>query len=41
MISASVAELDIVIGLDAGAVDYLTKPFTLAELLARIRAQLR
>ena len=28
-------------GLDAGAVDYLTKPFSLAELAARIRAQVR
>jgi DNA-binding response OmpR family regulator len=28
-------------GLDAGAVDYLVKPFSLGELAARIRAQLR
>ncbi len=32
---------DRVTGLDAGAVDYLTKPFSLSELAARIRAQLR
>jgi DNA-binding response OmpR family regulator len=32
---------DRVKGLDAGAVDYLTKPFSLSELAARIRAQLR
>ena len=32
---------DRVSGLDAGAVDYLVKPFSLAELLARVRAQLR
>jgi DNA-binding response OmpR family regulator len=32
---------DRVIGLDAGAVDYLVKPFSLAELVARLRAQLR
>jgi DNA-binding response OmpR family regulator len=32
---------DRVAGLDAGAVDYLVKPFALAELVARIRAQLR
>ena len=32
---------DRVAGLDAGAVDYIVKPFSLAELLARVRAQLR
>jgi len=32
---------DRVAGLDAGAVDYLSKPFSLAELVARVRAQLR
>lgn len=41
MVTARDEELDIVVGLDAGAVDYVTKPFTLAELLARVRAQLR
>ncbi len=41
MLTARDEELDIVVGLDAGAVDYVTKPFKLAELLARIRAQLR
>ncbi len=34
-------ELDIVAGLDAGADDYLVKPFRLSELLARIRSNLR
>jgi DNA-binding response OmpR family regulator len=34
-------EIDVVLGLDAGAVDYIGKPFRLAELLARVRAQLR
>ena len=32
---------DRVVGLDSGAVDYLVKPFSLAELVARVRAQLR
>ncbi len=32
---------DRILGLDAGAVDYLVKPFAVAELAARIRAQLR
>lgn len=41
MLTARDDELDIVVGLDAGAVDYITKPFKLAELLARIRAQVR
>jgi DNA-binding response OmpR family regulator len=41
MLTARAEEMDVVIGLDAGAVDYITKPFRLAELLARVRAQLR
>lgn len=41
MLTARSEEIDIVVGLDAGAVDYVTKPFRLAELLARVRAQLR
>ncbi len=41
MVTARAEEMDVVIGLDAGAVDYIAKPFRLAELLARIRAQLR
>jgi DNA-binding response OmpR family regulator len=41
MLTARSAELDVVLGLDAGADDYLVKPFRLAELLARIRAHLR
>jgi DNA-binding response OmpR family regulator len=41
ILTAREHELDIVAGLDAGADDYLVKPFRLAELLARIRSQLR
>jgi DNA-binding response OmpR family regulator len=40
-LTARTEEVDVVVGLDAGAVDYVTKPFRLAELLARLRAQLR
>lgn len=41
VLSARVEELDKVEALDAGADDYLTKPFGVAELLARVRALLR
>ena len=41
MLTARAEEMDVVAGLDSGAVDYITKPFRLAELLARVRAQLR
>jgi hypothetical protein len=38
ILTARSSELDLVVGLDAGADDYLTKPFRTSELLARIRA---
>lgn len=41
MLTGSDNEADIVRGLDAGANDYVAKPFRIAELLARLRAQLR
>jgi DNA-binding response OmpR family regulator len=41
MLTGSNSENDIVRGLDSGANDYITKPFRLNELLARLRAQLR
>jgi len=41
MLTAQDAEIDKVVGLDAGADDYITKPFGILELCARIRAQLR
>ena len=41
MLTARADDLDVIIGLDAGADDYLTKPFSLRVLLARLRAHLR
>ncbi|MCU0492334.1 MAG: response regulator transcription factor [Chloroflexaceae bacterium] len=41
MLTARVDEVDRVLGLEVGADDYLTKPFSLRELLARVRAMLR
>jgi len=41
VLTARADEVDLVVGLDAGADDYVTKPFRLAELLARARALLR
>lgn len=41
ILTGSDDEKDVVRGLDAGANDYIAKPFRLAELLARLRAQLR
>lgn len=41
MLTAKSSEYDRVIGLDEGADDYITKPFSMVELMARIRAALR
>jgi DNA-binding response OmpR family regulator len=41
MLTGNAADADVILGLDAGANDYVTKPFKFAVLLARIRAQLR
>ncbi|HEY2206894.1 MAG TPA: response regulator transcription factor [Pseudonocardia sp.] len=41
MLTARTEEMDVVVGLEAGADDYLTKPVRLGELLARLRAHLR
>ncbi len=41
MLTAKTTEVDRVVGLELGADDYLTKPFSMAELVARIRALLR
>ncbi|MCU1401374.1 MAG: putative OmpR family two-component response regulator [Acidimicrobiales bacterium] len=41
MLTARNEEVDMVVGLDAGADDYITKPFRVAELTARIRTRLR
>jgi len=41
MLTAKDSEIDKVVGLELGADDYVTKPFSLRELMARIRTQLR
>jgi two-component system response regulator RegX3 len=41
MVTARNAEIDTVVGLEVGADDYVTKPFRLRELIARVRAALR
>jgi DNA-binding response OmpR family regulator len=41
LLTARASEMDRVIGLDNGADDYVTKPFSLPELVARVRAALR
>ncbi len=41
MLTGNVSDADMILGLDSGANDYVTKPFKFAVLLARVRAQLR
>lgn len=41
MLTARAEEMDVIVGLSAGADDYVAKPFRLAELVARIKARLR
>ena len=41
MLTARREEVDLVVGFDAGADDYVAKPFRVAELVARVRARLR
>jgi two-component system response regulator RegX3 len=41
MVTAKTSEIDAVVGLEVGADDYVTKPFRLRELIARVRAALR
>ncbi|MBI3450273.1 MAG: response regulator transcription factor [Acidobacteria bacterium] len=41
MLTARVEETDRIVGLEMGADDYITKPFSMKELLARVRAHLR
>lgn len=41
ILTARTEEIDVIVGLDAGADDYLVKPFNLTVLLARLRAHLR
>lgn len=41
MLTARTEEIDKIVGLEMGADDYITKPFSMRELLARVKAQLR
>jgi DNA-binding response OmpR family regulator len=41
MLTARTEEIDKIVGLEVGADDYMTKPFSMRELLARVKAQLR